>query len=335
MTDAHIAASIERAFEYRGFVTITRRDGTRTVGFLYDRGPDHVEMLDESAALRISVAVADIADVSLSGDDAAAEAQHRWDRRRGKLEVRGTSAWGDWEERPTLILTALPIEVRGVARALHARIRGGAVRGDLGDQRVIARAIGMGGGAAHVIEAERPRLVISCGFAGGLVPSLRTGSIVLASAVTDESGERVTAGAEALRLARTALEEHGRVEQGELLCATSVAATPDEKAALARPGRLAVDLESWGAARACERAGVPWLALRVVIDPLDAALPAFTREIRARYVGAALRHLLGGPRSALELARTALRADTASRALEQAIRHLAPALGRIAGGHRP
>ena len=331
MSDARINELIEQAFAYRGYVTVSRRDGSHVVGFIYDRGAEHVEMFDESATRRIRVALDDITDVALSGEDASAKATRSWERRRGSLESRDTSAWGDWEERPTLIVVALPVELRGVARVLGAKVRGDGAHGRLGDGRVIAHAVGMGGSAARVIAELRPRLVVSCGFSGALQPSLATGSLVLASSVCDENGESVIAEKAGLRVARNALEEYAPVAEGELLSATRVAATRAEKRALARPGRLAVDLESWSAVRAAERTGVPWLALRAVLDPLDAELPAFTREARASYVVAALRHALGGPRSALELVRVGLRADTAIRALQQALLHLAPALGRLGG----
>ena len=69
--------------------------------------------------------------------------------------------------------------------------------------------------------------------------------------------------------------------------------------------------------------------MRVIVDPLDVELPAFTREARTSYLRPALRHALRGPRAALELARLGLRARTAARALEHALRRLAPALGEL------
>ncbi|MDB4954951.1 MAG: hypothetical protein JWO36_2520 [Myxococcales bacterium] len=329
MSDARITELIERAFDYRGYVTVSRRDGSKLVGFVYDRGPAHVEMFDERAVTHIRIAIEEIADVAFTGEDSAAKAQQSWERRRGSLEPRETSAWGDWADRPTLILVALPLELRGVARVLGSEMRGDVARGRLGDDRVIACAVGVGGGAAHVIAAEQPRLVVSCGFSGALDASLGPGDLVLGSSVCDESGESFTAAASVLRITRQALAGQVRVAEGELLCATRVATTREDKRMLARPGRLAVDLESWAAACAAEQAGIPWLALRVVLDPLDVDLPAFTRELHRRYLGSALRHALGGPRAAIELTRLGLRARTANRSLERALRRLVPVLGAL------
>lgn len=329
MSDARISELVEQAFGYRGHVTVQRHDGSKLVGFVYDRGPAHVEMFDDQAANRIRIAIDDIADITLTGEDSAAKAQHSWERRRGSLESRHTSAWGDWHDRVTLILVALPIELRSIASALGARVRGARACGTLGADRVVAHAIGVGGGAAHVVAAERPRLVISCGFAGALDGSLRSGDLVLASSVCDESGERVIARDSVLRVARRALAGCARVADGELLCTTRIAATRDDKRALAHPGRRAVDLESWAIARAADRAHIPWLALRVVLDPLDVELPAFAGEARTGYVTSMVRHALGGPRPALAVVRLGVDAGVALRSLRRAMQALAPVLGRI------
>ena len=344
MSDERVVELIERAFDYRGYVTVVRHDGTKLVGFVYDRSPAHIEMFDEKAATRIRLAVEDIADVELTGEDSAAKAQRIWERRKGALEPPGTSSWADpvpvslpvspndRAERPVLILVALPMELRSVADALGSSSRGSVVRGRLGGAKVVGIAVGMGGGAAQVVAAQRPRLLISCGFSGALDPSLEAGDLVVASSVSDETGDSIPVADRSVRAARQALEGNGkaRVAVGEILCATQVAATADEKRALGRPGRLAVDLESWAAARAAVKAGIPWLAIRVIVDSLDADLPAFTREAQRSYTAPALRHALGGPRAVAELARLAVAARTARRSLERALRRLGPALGAFA-----
>ncbi len=329
MSEPGVREQIERAFGYRGHVTLWHRDGTKLVGFVYDRGAAHVEMFDEQATTRIRVPIAEIASIDLSGEDSAAKAQQIWERRRGSLEPPSTSAWGDWEEGPTLFLVALPIELRSVALAIGSNHRAATVRGWLGERRAVALAVGPGGGAADAVEAERPRFVISCGFCGALDASLGSGDLVLASTVCDETGDALGVAEPVLRVARDALAGDARVVEGEILCATRVAATRAEKQALARPGRRAIDLESWSVARAARKAGVPWLALRVVLDPVDVELPAFTREARRSYVAYAARYALGGPRAALELVSLHRRARTANRALARALLRLGPAVSDL------
>ncbi|HEX3758927.1 MAG TPA: hypothetical protein VHW23_09485 [Kofleriaceae bacterium] len=342
-----IDALLDRAFDYRGYVTLSQRDGGRLVGFIYDRGPAHVELFDEAARRRIRLPVDQITGVEFTGEDSAARAQQIWERRKGALEPADTAAWGDWSEpgprdrrgrrgprarRPVLILVALPAELRSVAGALGARRGGGGARGRLGAVRAVALAVGVGGGAARAVAAERPGLVISCGFAGALDPALVPGDLVLASSVRDEAGESIAASEPVLGAARRVLDsgDPACLAEGELLCTTEVAATAEAKRALIRPGRLAVDLESGPAAHAARRAGVAWLALRVVLDPLDADLPAFALAARASYVVPALRHALRGPRAAAELAELARRARTASRSLSRALGRLAPVVGGLA-----
>lgn len=302
---------IERAFDYRGFVTLSRRDGSQIVGFVYDRGPTHVELFEADAGARLRIPIADLAHVELTGEDSAAHAQEVWERRRGKLEPAAPPAWGDWAGRPVLVLTAL-----------HGELVSGT------DASVIVRALGVGGGAAHVIEQIEPRVVISCGFAGGLDASATPDRVVLATAVCEELGEPIVADEGLRTAARDAL--FGLVTEGEIVCTTRICGTPEHKRALARPGRLAVDLESWAIARAAQRARIPWLAVRVAIDSVDVALPPFAREPRASYIGPALRHALRGPAAARELVDLAQRARRARRTLGIAMRRIARVLAEVA-----
>jgi adenosylhomocysteine nucleosidase len=347
---SELGALIDRASDYRGYVTLSRRDGVKLVGFIYDRGPEHIELFDEAARCRIRLAVDQITGVEFTGEDSAANAHQTWERRKGALEPADAAGWGPWGEsgelergdrgdrhaargpRPVLILVALPAELRSVAGVLGARPGGGGVRGRLGAVGAVALAVGVGGGAARAVAAERPGLVISCGFAGALDPSLAPGDLVLASSVHDEAGESIAASEPVLCAARRALDcgDPACLAEGELLCMTEVVATADAKRALIHPGRLAVDLESAPAAHAAQRAGVAWLALRVVLDPLDVDLPAFAQAARSSYLAPALRHLLRGPRAAAELAELARRARTASRSLARALGRLGPVIGGLA-----
>ncbi|HEX4453362.1 MAG TPA: hypothetical protein VH143_20965 [Kofleriaceae bacterium] len=331
-----LADKIERAFDYRGFVTVARTDGPQVVGFLFDRTADYVELYDEQAAHKVRLAVGEIADVVLSGDDAAAKAQKIWERRYPAIAPRqagdAPTAAEERVRHPVLILVAMPIELRAVARAIGAdppRARATTIFGRLGSSPVVATAIGIGGGAAREIALEQPRLVISCGFSGALDPDLAAGDVIVASSVRDESGDVEPVADSILRIARRAIHGHAHEVEGELLCTTTVAATSDEKRSLARPGRLAVDLESWTVAHAARQAGVPWLAVRAIVDPLAVDLPAFVREPHASFTGAALRYALGGRRQIVELAQLAWRARKASHGLESALHALARALDRL------
>src|SRR3989442_1318751 len=96
MTDSRVAELVERAFDYRGYITLRRSDGSELVGFVYDRSTTHVELFDEAAAHRVRVPLAEVADIAFTGEDAARKSQQMWERRKGTLEPRDTSAWGEW-----------------------------------------------------------------------------------------------------------------------------------------------------------------------------------------------------------------------------------------------
>lgn len=324
MTEARVSELVQRAFDYRGYVTLRRHDGSELVGFVYDRGPAHVELFDETAMHRLRIPLAEIADIAFTGEDTAQKSQEIWERRKGKLEPRDTPAAGDWHESgPVLLLLALESELRSVARALGAAASDGRVRGRIAGGEFVARAIGVGGGSRAAVAEEQPRLVVTCGFSGGLDSELLPGDLVLATAVRDENGE-VLAASEPERLAAAKALRGLRFFEGELACVTAVAATPEEKRALARPGLLAVDMESHPAARAATEAGVPWLGLRAIVDPLDSSLPQFTREPERSLVLPALKYALGGPSAVADLMRLASRARRAAQALELALRRLTP-----------
>ena len=326
MIEARIADLVDRAFDYRGYVTLRRSDGSEVVGFVYDRGASHLELLDQSATRRLRVPLAEIADIAFTGEDAARKSQEIWERRKGTLEPRETPAHGDWAEAgPVLVLVALEQELRAVGRALDGAPRAGTVRGRLGGNEVITLASGMGNGPGPALDEWQPRLVVSCGFCGGLDPGLMAGDLVLATALRAASGDLLTA-PEPARLAAAAMLDGLRYRQGELVQATSVATTVDEKRALARSGALAVDMESYAVGLAAAEAGIPWLALRAVLDPADSPLPEFTREPRRDYAWPALKYALQGPRAAAKLVRLARDSRLASAALTAALRRLGPAL---------
>ncbi|MFB3819085.1 MAG: hypothetical protein ACE147_15585, partial [Candidatus Methylomirabilales bacterium] len=111
----------------------------------------------------------------------------------------------------------------------------------------------------------------SLGLAGGLDPALRTGDLVLAEQVgTREGPPSRHPGAPALAAALRGWNVHA----GPLVSVDAPVGTPEAKAALRRATRaLAVDMEAAGVAAAAGAAGVPWLALKAVLDPADVAVP--------------------------------------------------------------
>src|SRR5260370_13785709 len=168
MTEARVNEVVQQAFDYRGYVTLRKRDGSELVGFVYDRGASHLELFDETATRRLRIPLAEIADIAFTGEDTAQKSQEIWERRKGKLESRETPVWGDWHESgPVLVLVALEAELRSVARAVGAAPRDVRLRTRMAGGELVARAIGIGGGARAAVTEGQPRVVRTCGHSGG------------------------------------------------------------------------------------------------------------------------------------------------------------------------
>ena len=77
-TDAEIREALEKAFDYRGDVTITRKDGSQVVGYLFDRrsgsslADSFVRILPANGAPKVNIAYSDIAALAFTGRDTAA-----------------------------------------------------------------------------------------------------------------------------------------------------------------------------------------------------------------------------------------------------------------------
>src|SRR5581483_2080687 len=87
-TDEEIRIALEKAFDYRGDVTITRKDGTLVEGYLYDRRQGQtlsnslVRVLPSNGSPRVSIPYADIAALAFSGrDPAAGKSWEAWVRK--------------------------------------------------------------------------------------------------------------------------------------------------------------------------------------------------------------------------------------------------------------
>ena len=77
-SDEEIRVALEKAFDYRGDVTITRRDGSKIEGYLFDRRTaatlkdSLVRLYPKNSDEKISITYSDIAALAFSGRDTAA-----------------------------------------------------------------------------------------------------------------------------------------------------------------------------------------------------------------------------------------------------------------------
>jgi hypothetical protein len=77
-SDEEIRAALEKAFDYRGDITITHKNGSRIEGYLFDRRSaatlkdSLVRLYPKDSSERISISYADIAALAFTGRDTAA-----------------------------------------------------------------------------------------------------------------------------------------------------------------------------------------------------------------------------------------------------------------------
>ena len=134
-----------------------------------------------------------------------------------------------------------------------------------------------------------PSLIISAGFAGGVRSHLRPGELILCRRLyapvegQGQASEYIDAQDSLIGKAQEALESTGlRYSVGASMALQRVASSHEKQWLGDNYPVDVVDMESyWVAATAAEQ-GVPCLALRAVLDPLEESLPAldldFTRE---------------------------------------------------------
>lgn len=189
----------------------------------------------------------------------------------------------------------------------------------------------VGGGTAARLERNLddqiemfPGIVLSCGIAGALIPSLRPGDVVI-------GGD-----ADVLAPLRAALSGAtvGRIIGSDTIAATSV----QKHAIAARTGGIAVDMESHIAARVTTRRGLPFGAVRVISDRLEDDLPPAAlvgmKPDGGMALGAVLASLAKAPGQLPALLRTGRQADAAFAGLKAAMAALFEAgLDRIELNH--
>jgi len=77
-TESEVREALEKAFDYRGDITVTRKDGTVVQGYLFDRrtGPtlaaSFIRIIPMNEATKLNIAYSDVAALAFTGRDTAA-----------------------------------------------------------------------------------------------------------------------------------------------------------------------------------------------------------------------------------------------------------------------
>ena len=95
-SDEEIRVALEKAFDYRGDVTISRKDGSKIEGYLFDRRTaanlkeSLVRLYPKDSNEKISVSYADIAALAFTGrDTAAGKSWEAWMKKYAQKKAAG------------------------------------------------------------------------------------------------------------------------------------------------------------------------------------------------------------------------------------------------------
>jgi len=106
-TETELREALEKAFDYRGDVTITKKDGSKIDGYIFDRVTgatlEHsfVRLLPRDSNQRVKISYAEIAALAFSGrDPAAGKSWEAWVR---KYWEKKSSGGGNLTLQPELL----------------------------------------------------------------------------------------------------------------------------------------------------------------------------------------------------------------------------------------
>ncbi len=109
-----------------------------------------------------------------------------------------------------------------------------------------------------ILAREKPAFVLTCGFAGGLNPTLATGDVIVSTEDGMLQEKLLAVGA----------------KSSVFFCASRIATTVAEKQELRRTtGADAVEMESQAIQTVCREHGIPCATVRVISDPAQVDLP--------------------------------------------------------------
>lgn len=172
------------------------------------------------------------------------------------------------------IVAALPAEVRSLTN--QAIAAGGLIQLREG---ALLQLSGIGakraGWAAEALLEKGATALLSWGCAGGLHARVSPGDLVLPKVVIAADQTLFPTDAAWHERLYKHLSGHVELHTAPLAETPGVVSRPEEKAALfERYGAIAVDMESAAVARVAEQhTGVPFIAIRAVVDPADTPIP--------------------------------------------------------------
>jgi adenosylhomocysteine nucleosidase len=168
---------------------------------------------------------------------------------------------------PLGIVSGLALEARRLGRARAAS----------NTETIVATGAGESAArAAERLVASGAEALMSFGLAGALNPELVSGDLVVAARIVEVTGASHDCDEGWRAHLVAALRQAGVTSRvGALLGSDVVVAEPEEKVAChLESGAQAIDTESHHVARTAAAAGLPFAALRVIVDPQQYRIPA-------------------------------------------------------------
>ena len=95
-SEEDLRQALEKAFDYRGDITITRKDGSKIEGYLFDRrtgktlADSQVRLYPKNSNEKVAIPYSDIAALAFTGrDTAAGKSWEAWMKKYAEKKARG------------------------------------------------------------------------------------------------------------------------------------------------------------------------------------------------------------------------------------------------------
>ncbi len=214
------------------------------------------------------------------------------------------------------ILFALPLEAQETLQELESRQRAGlgrgwTVAGRLWGKDVAVTITGIGRKSGEVtsllIRSFEPKLLLSCGFGGGTMESLKHGEAVICSRLFEfrSEGELSSDNHLSLLAARALARSGLPFSWGRGLTVPRLIPEPQEKIALGKKyGIQVLEMENFWEAEVASSHRIPFVAVRFLSDTSRERVPQFEQFIDHRgnwLAGKAARYFAQHPLSLLAL----------------------------------
>jgi hopanoid-associated phosphorylase len=128
--------------------------------------------------------------------------------------------------------------------------------------------------AAELLVAKGATQLISWGSAAGLDTALRPGDLTLADSLIDSNDFEMAVNADWHHYSKNLLSKFVTVHTGRLAESQGIVSSSKEKQLFQTiTGAMALDMESNAIAKIAQHHGLPFLAIRAIVDPVTMDLP--------------------------------------------------------------